>query len=433
MINIFFLIIYVFFSDTMSGIELSYMLSFHCLLCIILHLIERKKDIVTPIFMFYISVMIADYGNLSIIKDYHLGNIKISSYLVPIHIDEAVKLWCISTTFIFIGYNIALKKSFSSIAIEINNGKIFQIFFWVLFIIDLQKIFLPSIVLPIGGDFKPINIFSILFFARLWTKENSKTYRLYAFCIYAATTFFALKTAFLRLDLILPTISLFIGFFIGKEKIKYLFSYRVIPFIAIILLYSSVFKTLQSNRSNFYSVLFEDKSTYVSSEESESSGTGLLERTANLSQLTQVIRLVKQNGFYNGKASEPLIAAVIPRVLWPDKPKISLGGWFAAEVAGIHYVNGMAGNSINMTVPGELYLDFGWIIVIIGSLLTGAFFCLLWNSTQFYSSQYNLTGIIFGGYMLILSLGGFAADLQIIITLISMYFTLFIIKKIAKK
>jgi hypothetical protein len=102
-------------------------------------------------------------------------------------------------------------------------------------------------------------------------------------------------------------------------------------------------------------------------------------------------------------------------------------------VAGIHYVNGMAGNSINMTVPGELYLDFGWIIVIIGSLLTGAFFCLLWNSTQFYSSQYNLTGIIFGGYMLILSLGGFAADLQIIITLISMYFTLFIIKKIAKK
>ena len=85
-----------------------------------------------------------------------------------------------------------------------------------------------------------------------------------------------------------------------------------------------------------------------------------------------------------------------------------------------------------MMISGELYLDFGWWGVVIGSMLTGAFFCLLWNATQFYSSEYNLPGIVFGGYLLIISLSSFGADLQIVITLMSLYLTFFIIKKIAK-
>ena len=85
-----------------------------------------------------------------------------------------------------------------------------------------------------------------------------------------------------------------------------------------------------------------------------------------------------------------------------------------------------------MTVAGELYLDFGWLGVIIGSLLFGAFISVLWNSTEFYSSEFNLSGIIFGGYLIMISIGSYA-DLQIVITLISTYLIFYAIKIIASK
>ena len=84
-----------------------------------------------------------------------------------------------------------------------------------------------------------------------------------------------------------------------------------------------------------------------------------------------------------------------------------------------------------MTVAGELYLDFGWIGVIFGSLLFGAFIALLWNSTKFYASEYNLSGTIFGGYLIMLSIGSYA-DLQIAVTLVSTYIIFLIIKRAVK-
>jgi hypothetical protein len=433
MINAFFLIIYVLFADSFSGVELSYILSFHCALCMILHLRQNKRELVTPVSLFYLGVILVNYANLSMIASYRNGTLKSSSFLVPVFIHEAITLWCISCTLIIIGYHLARKKSFASIAIEISSKKVFRTLFYVLLVLNVRMLLSPGSTTPLGGNFKLVNVFSILFFARLWAKENNNTYRLYALSLYLITTFVALKYAFLRFDLIFPTISLFAGFFIGKGNLKYLLTYRVIPFILIIVVYASVFKTLQSHRANFYSVVFNENNENESSKETDNSGTGLLERTSNLAQLTSIFRLVKQNGFYNGRASEPLIAAVVPRFLWPDKPIIALGSWFAGELTGSHYVKGSPiTNSINMMICGELYLDFGWLGVVIGSLLTGAFFCVLWNSTQFYSSQYNFTGIIFGGYLLILAMSTFGADLQIVITIMSMYVTLFLIKKIAK-
>jgi len=117
-------------------------------------------------------------------------------------------------------------------------------------------------------------------------------------------------------------------------------------------------------------------------------------------------------------------------VLWPDKPLIQIGAWFALEIGiGSKTSLGTANNSINMTVAGELYLDFGWIGVILGSLLFGAFLAILWNSTRFYSSVYNITGTIFGGYLIILATGSYA-DLQVLVTLLSTYLIFLFIKKI---
>jgi hypothetical protein len=430
MVNIVFLVIYVLLNGMLSPEEMIYLFSVHCIICIITHLRKYKKDIVTPIFIFYISVLLVNDANLSLIWDSNTGNLRTGSYLVPKHIPEAIYLWCISTTLTIIGYNLAIKKSFPSIALEINNKKIFRIIFWVLVITNLAKIFVPGSFEFSSTIFRLLNTFSILFFARLWTRENSREYKFYALSLYVLITFVALKYAFLRFDLILPTISLFAGYFIGIGNLKFLFSYRVVPFLLVILVYSSVFKTLQSNRSDFYSVFFGDDEVGTT-KEAEPTGTGLLERSSNISQITSVFKLVEQNGFYKGAASEPLVAAVIPRFLWPDKPNIALGGWFASEITGTHLASGtLATNSINMSIPGELYLDFGWLGVIFGSLITGAFFAMLWNTTQFYSSEYNLSGIVFGGYLFIVAIGNFGADLQIIISLMSLYFAFLIIKKL---
>ncbi|MCW3121120.1 MAG: hypothetical protein JWQ38_612 [Flavipsychrobacter sp.] len=165
--------------------------------------------------------------------------------------------------------------------------------------------------------------------------------------------------------------------------------------------------------------------------EGEQKSHALLDRSANLAQLTNVVKLVKQNGFYKGKASAPLVAALIPRFLWPDKPKIALGSWFALEIGAAYKADdGRINNSINMTIPGELYLDFGWVGLALGSLLMGMFVAAFWNSAKFYLSEYNLIGIIFGGYLLYAGFLNFGADLQVVLTMTSTYLSFWAVKKL---
>jgi hypothetical protein len=165
--------------------------------------------------------------------------------------------------------------------------------------------------------------------------------------------------------------------------------------------------------------------------EDENRSASILQRSSCLAPLTLVVKLVRTNGFYTGRASSPLITAFIPRFLYPDKPLIQLGAWFALE-AGIAYKNenGVINNSVGMTIPGELYLDFGWVGVFAGCILVGSFFIILWNATSFYLSESNISGTIFGGYLLLSNLGGIGADLQIIITLLSTYVLFYILKRV---
>jgi hypothetical protein len=146
------------------------------------------------------------------------------------------------------------------------------------------------------------------------------------------------------------------------------------------------------------------------------------------------VNLVEKNGLYLGQASAPLVAALVPRFLWPDKPQIQLGAWFALEIgaASISSTSGRANNSINMTIPGELYLDFGWFGVVVGGILFGGLVGLFWNAAKFNDSAYNILGALWGGYLLLFALFGIGADLQIIVTLLSTYIIFLVIKKLAK-
>ncbi len=436
MVNFFFLVVYLFFGDTLQGEELFYILSAHCIINIISHFsLEDNK--VSPLFLFYAGVIAINYADLGLIDQYHSGHAKIS-YLIPKYIDESAHIWCLSCTCMMIGWNYNNKRSLPPIAVNVTSASTLRIIYLFLFIVNAMRLYgagLSFLSGPVLKIYALTNSIGIIFFARLWAKNDIKIYRFYALSLFVLETYLAIQMSFLRYDIILPTMCLFAGYFIGKGSLKYLVSYRIIPFLIIISLYSSIFKTLQNNRSKFYKVietlLDDDPTKPKVNNEKENSGA-LLARSSNLGQLTNCVKLTKQKGFYNGKASEPLIVALVPRILWPDKPIIQLGRWFAYEMSGakLNDPNSLgANNSINMTIPGELFLDFGYLGVLIGSFLFGAFLPLVWNAASFYSSEYNLPGTIFGGFLLLLSIADFGADLQVVITLMSIYVSLAVIKR----
>lgn len=434
MFNVVFLMIYALSASFFGGTELFILLTLHFSINAINHVRERQLS-VTPIFLFYLGVIIVNIANISLINQVEAHDVRTYIYIKPQFIDQAALIWCISSTLVVIGYQLTLTKSLPYINFNLDRKSWLQYMFWILLIANLLSLIGYGASMrgnQLAKIYGMVNTIGILFYARLWGKQSSTTYRSYAIALFIIETYLALLSSYLRFELILPTFYLAVGYFIGRGDLKSLLSYRIYPFIFIVIVYGSVFTALQHNRSNFITVFTEGDNPEERGEDAPDPGRGgLLDRSANLAQITNVVNLVERNGFYNGAASAPILTALIPRVLWPDKPLIQIGAWFALEIgAGTRTESGLANNSINMTVAGELYLDFGWLGVIIGSLFFGSFLALLWNATKFYSSEYNLTGTIFGGYLFIISAGGYA-DLQVVVTMLSQYIVFLIIKKIA--
>jgi hypothetical protein len=350
---------------------------------------------------------------------------------------EGAALWAIGNTFAFIGLEAFANRSFPKISLEMKNKKYLDYLFRFVLLTLILNVTGNAISLAfITGGLQKIlvllNFLSIMFFSRMWVVENNVKYRNYAIILAVSQTVIALFTSYLRSDLITPAVSFYGGYFIGKGSLKYLFSYRIIPILFMMFLFTLFFNTLSGSRSSFISAFSKEKEqmmgyTDLSTKDNERGGA--MDRSSNIAQLSNVVYLVEKNGHYNGRASFPLLAALVPRALWPDKPNIELGAWFALEIgaASISPITGRANNSVNMTIPGELYLDFGWIGVIIGCILFGAMLGAFWNAANFNESAYNITGSLWGGYLLFNALFGLGSDLQLIISLMSTYLTLLLI------
>ncbi len=74
--------------------------------------------------------------------------------------------------------------------------------------------------------------------------------------------------------------------------------------------------------------------------------------------------------YLHGESVYETITIPIPRDLWPSKPG-AFGVWLQDVLYG--YGTSTTNNSVP-TLPGELYLNFGWPAVLIGMLIVG-FFC----------------------------------------------------------
>ena len=389
---------------------------------------------------FYTGVGLITFANLNFLDKIYTNGLKeyfIYSYIVMDRVLEGAALWAIGNTFAFIGLEAFANRSFPKISLELKNKKYLDYLFRFVLLTLILNVTGNAISLAfITGGLQKIlvllNFLSIMFFSRMWVVENNVKYRNYAIILAVLQTIIALFTSYLRSDLITPAVSFYGGYFIGKGSLKYLFSYRIIPILFMMFLFSLFFNTLSGSRSSFISAFSQDKEQmmgYTDLSTKDNDRGGAMDRSSNIAQLSNVIYLVEKNGHYNGRASFPLLAALVPRALWPDKPNIELGAWFAVEIgaASISPITGRANNSVNMTIPGELYLDFGWIGVIIGCILFGALLGAFWNAANFNESAYNITGSLWGGYLLFNALFGLGSDLQLIISLMSTYLTLLLI------
>lgn len=103
----------------------------------------------------------------------------------------------------------------------------------------------------------------------------------------------------------------------------------------------------------------------------------ICERQHGLDSLGILIeRVPKEEPFTMGSELLLILVAWIPRALWPDKPIISPGKIFYEKFYPHIFHRGTA---VAVTLPGEFYWDLGFINVIVGMLLMGVVWQILFK------------------------------------------------------
>ena len=106
---------------------------------------------------------------------------------------------------------------------------------------------------------------------------------------------------------------------------------------------------------------------------------GLMERLFEIPQVTGfMVGEVSRSGLQLGSTMKDLYYAFIPRIIWPEKPPVSRGGWFTTYL-GMARSEAEAVTSTGMTTVGEWYWNFGVAGVAVGMFLTGALLSGLWR------------------------------------------------------
>jgi len=84
--------------------------------------------------------------------------------------------------------------------------------------------------------------------------------------------------------------------------------------------------------------------------------------------------------YLEGATLNNLAAGLVPRVLWPGKPKIGIGYWFSVNYWGTP--PGVPVVPQTITHPGELYIDFGIAGIIVGLAILGLWYRFAWEATR---------------------------------------------------
>jgi hypothetical protein len=261
--------------------------------------------------------------------------------------------------------------------------------------------------------------------ARLGWAENLRRAQTMALAIACAEAVRAVLFDYLRSSVAAPLIAFTLGALLGSRSLRPLRSARFVPIYAAVALIVVYFGTFGEARSLIGTGVSRVTQLQEIHEESVPAVVGpretVLSRLTNFNQLSQVGRITDEDGFLDGSTLEYLGFAFIPRFLWPEKPLIAKGAWFALRIGQANIApDGRITNSVNMTIPGELYLNYAWPGVILGCSIFGMLLAALWMRTDFWTRRNNILGSAFGFYLLWVGLN-LGADLQILVTLIATY------------
>ena len=96
--------------------------------------------------------------------------------------------------------------------------------------------------------------------------------------------------------------------------------------------------------------------------------------------------------YWNGNTYIPLLSKFIPRIVWTDKPLENMGNKFGVTYGVISKYN--TRTSINTPILPELYINFGFTGLYIGSIILGLLYSIL--SSFFNSNRVSYSSKIIG-------------------------------------
>ena len=238
----------------------------------------------------------------------------------------------------------------------------------------------------------------------------------------------AVWQSYLRIEMVFPLLAFVFGLMLGSRSLKALRRPVMLPIYilgAMFVMYFGAFGVVRTQAGGVQRILaaheFEQAAALESEAVIQQQQQTVLSRLTTFNHLSQIGYLAERDGYLEGATLEYLGYAFIPRFIWPEKPRIAKGAWFALEIGQAHVrSDGSITNSVAMSIPGELYLNFGWVGVAIGCLLYGALLAVFWTRTDFWRDGRNALGSMFGFYLLWIGFG-LGADLQIVVTVTAVY------------
>ena len=245
-----------------------------------------------------------------------------------------------------------------------------------------------------------------------------------AFAIAFAESLRAFLFSYLRSPIAYPYFALAVGTWFGGGRLSSVLRPGMLPVYVGVCTYVMYYGLLGETRE--FSPYGLARMGYIADYKKELDARAeplrqtFASRLSNFNQLSQIGRIVDEDGFYNGGTLTYLTYAFVPRIIWPEKPKIERGSWFAVRIGqGRATEDGWFNNTINMTQAGELYLNFGSAGLWLGLPLYGALLAALWGTAGMHDTR-NALGGAWGFYLIFLTLGQFG-DLTILVTLLAMY------------
>ncbi|MEQ8243525.1 hypothetical protein, partial [Fulvivirga sp.] len=256
-----------------------------------------------------------------------------AKYLIAEHLEKGLFIFGLGSCIIME----VLRKTITTRKLYVFPGMNPSIFLWILVlsvIIFISKHFRVIPSLGTVSSFIVLIVNGSVFLLSYIAHKRNNLLRIYMVAGYAAVlSLYAIQYSYLRMEIVTPWLAYFLGEILARKRLMSLHMVSKIIFIAGLIIYPVIFTYLGENRASLAGK--EEKLERVLREGTtagDAKDETLLGRLNVLGQMSNVVNLTEKRGFYDGYTLAYLSYVFIPRFLWPEKPMLDGGQWFAVEM-----------------------------------------------------------------------------------------------------